>query len=530
MLVAVSRFGSSPNYRIGMAEARADADQFLRAQGLDPSSFREVTYPAVHWGGDDSLVGKYFLERVPTPAASALFEQNRPIRSWAARYFRSLDQEEILVSVHPESGSVLGFAHTLPEDRPGAELADDAARQIAAQFARSRGIDVDGMELKESSSEKKKARRDYTLIWEARPGDHRNVDDARFRLEIQVNGDRVAAWRSYWKIPEAFARRRSGQNALSIALVALRLGMIAAVAVYGILLLIRKIREGTVPWRGVIRWAVPAALMTAIGPLLSLSQLLKDYNTAIPLGTFQAIGYTTIGTSVLAAFLVLAAAVAFVASHYSESRAALLIANRRTLGLDASVALLAAVGFALLLSQTEGWLMGRFHRVALYSIAIPSVVASSAPAVAAVAEAVRTTLLSAAALALAALLVKRVPRRWMLVVVALAWLTVPVPSAVRTMGEFVLAYGIELLWAGGALLFCVVFARSNYLAYALVLWIAALRPAMVALWKTGNPASEVHALALAAVMAASWFWASAPAWASRSASHVGPPFPYSGRR
>jgi len=53
---------------------------------------------------------------------------------------------------------------------------------------------------------------------------------------------------------------------------------------------------------------------------------------------------------------------------------------------------------------------------------------------------------------------------------------------------------------------------------------------MVALWKTGNPALEVHALALVAVMAASWFWASAPAWAFRSASHVGPPFPYSGRR
>ena len=349
-------------------------------------------------------------------------------------------------------------------------------------------------------------------------------------MQIQVNGDRVAAWRSYWKIPEAFARLRSGQNALSIALVAWRLGMLAAVAVYGILLLIRKIREGTVPWRGVIRWAVPAALLTAIGPLLSVSQLLQDYNTAIPLATFQAVGYASIGMSVLAGFLVLAGAVAFVTSHYPESRAALRIANRRTLGLDASVVVLAAVGFALLLSQTEGWLMGRFHRVALYSIGIPSVVASSAPAVAAVAEAVRTTLLSAAALALAALLVKRVPRRWMLVVVALAWLTVPVPSAVRTMGEFVLAYGIELLWAGGALLFCVVFARSNYLAYALVLWIAALRPAMVALWKTGNPASEVHALALAAVMAASWFWASAPAWASRSASHVGPPFPYSGRR
>ena len=49
-----------------------------------------------------------------------MFEQYRPVQHWATRYFRSLDQEEVLVTVHPESGRILGYNHTLPEDRPGA--------------------------------------------------------------------------------------------------------------------------------------------------------------------------------------------------------------------------------------------------------------------------------------------------------------------------------------------------------------------------------------------------------------------------
>jgi len=49
------------------------------------------------------------------------------------------------------------------------------------------------MDLKESSSEKKKARRDYTLEWEARAGDPRNLDEAHYRVHIEVPGPRVFA-------------------------------------------------------------------------------------------------------------------------------------------------------------------------------------------------------------------------------------------------------------------------------------------------------------------------------------------------
>src|SRR6516225_1211804 len=133
------------------------------------------------------------------------------------RYFKPLEEEEIRVSVHPESGQVLGFVHEIPEDRPGADIPIGQALEIAERFARSRGWDLGAMDLKESASEKKKARRDASFEWEARPGDPRNVDETKFRVAMGVSGDQVTSARVFWKTPEAFDRSRERSNAVSIA-------------------------------------------------------------------------------------------------------------------------------------------------------------------------------------------------------------------------------------------------------------------------------------------------------------------------
>ena len=190
-LIPAAHFGESPQYKLTAEQARASADAFLRAQDIDPGSYLHVTYPEVHWGGDDSLAAKYFLEHRTLNAASRLFELYRPVQHWATRYFKSLEKEEFLATVNPETGHVMGFDRQLPEDRPGADLTPDAARSIAADFAMAHGLAVAAMDLKESQSEKRKARRDYSLVWEARPGDPRNVDEARYRVAIGVDGDRV---------------------------------------------------------------------------------------------------------------------------------------------------------------------------------------------------------------------------------------------------------------------------------------------------------------------------------------------------
>jgi membrane protease YdiL (CAAX protease family) len=511
LLIPVSRFGELPNFQIAAEQAHAAADAFLKTQNLDPGAFQHVTYPAVHWGGEDSLAGKYFLERRPVSAASALFEHNRPVQHWLTRYFKSLDQEEITVSVHPETASVLGFGHTVPEDRPGADIAADRAREIASAFAKDRGLDVSSMDLKESSSEKKKARRDYTLVWEARAGDPRNVDDARYRVQIGISGDAVDAVRRFWKVPEAFSRSREQHNALSIAILLLRIAAMAGAIVYALWLLVRSIRQRQVPWRAAIRLAVPAALLFPVGPLLGLNLMLKDYNTAIPLATYQAMTYVVLLMSLVFGFLFMAGAAAVLTTFYKESVAALRAVNRRLLGPDAVLAVLVAAGLAVFLNQLDALLTTRFHAQALFNLGSPDIIASASPAVAALADAWRSVLTRGAALGLAVLLVHQAPKRWMAVAIGLSAVFAGLPGEIRTAGEFLLYYGAAAAALGCAVLWSWWIARRNYLAYALMLWVLALRAPMMQLFGNGNRALQIQGWALAAVLVLSVVWAVAPA-------------------
>ena len=179
------------------------------------------------------------------------------------RYYKPLEKEEYRVSVHPQTGKITGFMHEIPEDRPGADLSPDAARKIAADYGPA-GFDPAAFELKETNGEKQKARRDYTLVWEAREGDARNVDAARFRVRTEVAGDGVSAMTAYWKLPEAWLRARTERNALSTALLVARIGVISGALVLVIWLLVGATRRHEIRWgAAVMLAAVPVALGVA---------------------------------------------------------------------------------------------------------------------------------------------------------------------------------------------------------------------------------------------------------------------------
>jgi len=516
LLVPTSHFGDSPGFKLTADQARAPADAFLRAQGVDPGGFRHVTFPRDHWGGDDTLAAKYFTERVPVSAASKLFEQYRPVHHWATRYFKPLEKEEFLVTVHPETGQVMTFEHQIPEDRPGADLAPDAALPIAAAFASAHGLDVGAMDLKESQSEKRKARRDYSLVWEARPGDRRNVDEARYRVSIGVAGDGVASMGANWKIPESFERSRNRQNLISIAVLAFEIAFIAGGIVFGLWMLIRQIRRGLVPWGRTLRLAALPTLATAAGVLLSAQvNLYRSYQTSIPWETFMATTWVVLAMGVAFAFVVYGGAAAFLLSFYPESAGALRLAQRRVLGLDAGALLLLGIGLWAVSSQVGAILTDRFHAVALVGVGSPNLIGNPAPALEAVASAVRSVFARGALLAVLAMAVQKLPKRWMLAPLALLAIVAMVSADVRTPGEFALEYVVAFVGVGCALLFCLRFARNNYLAYTLLLAVLALRPALAELLGSGNAGLEMQAWVLVALMAAGVGWAVGPALVRR---------------
>jgi membrane protease YdiL (CAAX protease family) len=510
LAIPVAHFGESPKYRLSSGQARAASDVFLKSRGLDPGAFQHVTFPSAHWDGPDSHAGKYFLERLGVRAASALFERNRPMQVWTTRYFKSLDQEEITVTVHPETGKVTGFGHTIPETRPGADIPPDAARETGARFTASLGWDTAAMDLKESSAEQKKARRDYSLVWEARPGDARNVDETRWRVAVSVSGDRVTAARGYWKLPEAWER---------IAIALLKIAAIAGLVVYAMWILIQGTRQGMVPWHAAIRLAMPATLIFPVAPLLSAGLMLKDYRTDVPLETFQAMTWLSLAMGAIFGFLLMGAAAAVVSTFYPEAVPALRRGNRAAMAVDAVAALLAGAGIALALHRLEGILLDRFHAQAVLSIGSPDIIVSAAPALAALANGVRALLTDAALLGLLALLAWQLAKPWMRYAALLLGLCATLPAQVRTPAEFLLHYTISLATAGAGIAFCWFFARRNYLAYGLAIWLMALRAPMMELFGTGNAALESQGWLVAGIGAATLLWAVAPRLLGRGASN-----------
>jgi hypothetical protein len=377
------------------------------------------------------------------------------------------------------------------------------------------------MDLKESSAEKKKARRDHALVWEARPGDARNVDQTRWRVQVTVAGDRVTSARAFWKLPEAWQRGRERENALAIAITVLKIATIAGLVVYGLWLLIQGTRQGIVRWRAAIRLALPATLLFPVAPLLAIGLMLRSYRTDVPLETFQAMTYVSLAMSAVFGFLLMGGAAALVVTFYPGAVPALRRGNRGVMAFDAIAALLAATGIALALHQFQGLLLDRFHAQTVLSIGSPEIIASAAPALAALAAAVRALLTDAALLGLLVLawqLTRPLKMQVMRYAAVLLALCATLPGEVRTPGEFLLHYTISLAMAAAGIVFCWFFARRNYLAYALVLWLMALRTPLMQLLGTGNGALEMQAWLIAAIMAATLVWALAPALLRRGSA------------
>jgi hypothetical protein len=221
--------------------------------------------------------------------------------------------------------------------------------------------------------------------------------------------------------------------------------------------------------------------------------------------------YLIVLMSVIFGFMLLGAAAALLTSFFPDALTSLRAAHRRFLGVDAAVALMAAAGFGLVLQRGAAILMDRFHAHALFSMDAPELIVSAAPAAAAIAEALRATLTNAAMLGVITLIAARLPKRWMMALMGLLGGFTMLPPDVRTAGEFALHYGIALLTVAAAAAFVICFARSNYLAYALVLWVLALRGPLAELSGADIPALRIHAWAVAGAMGLAIVWALLPA-------------------
>ena len=510
-------FGGDPRFALEPARARAAAGQFARTQGFDPQGYRAVVFPVTNWDDDNTrLTAKYFVLRRNIAYLARAFHSQVPLHGWTVRYFKPLQREEVRVTVNPEDGRVFEFEHILPEDQPGADLSADAARDLVL---RAPGLpSLAGFDLKESSSEKKKARRDYTLVWEARPGDPRNLDDAHFRVRTTVAGDRVASFSSFWKLPETFERARERRNALWYAVLVLRIALSAGVLVLGIWLLVDRTRQGALHW-GLALWAaLPLGAITLVGMAMTFPLLLSQYPTTFSLESFEATLAVGLFIGALALFIAIACGAALILALRPDALAVLRNANRRPFGMDALFAAALAAVLVTALGRLRWLAIDRFHAQALLSADAQHSVRHPFPGrFRALRRPASRRFRGWQLLVLVAYLVRYL-ERWpgAAVLAGLAAAAGLVPGTIHTGGEFLLYYGMRVIYLAAAVIFVKYVARRNYLAYLLTAWTLSLIDKGADLLSQPAAPLRLQGGVLIAVLAATLIWA-APATAFRLA-------------
>lgn len=253
-------------FRYDRNTSRAIAERLLKAQRLDVGGMKH----AVRFDSDDTA--RIFLERsLGLERANAIMASEVRVWSWRHRWFRPLQEEELSVDVAP-TGEIIGFRHTLPEDR----AAPPPSANPPVEFLRSIGVEVADLNLIEQSERQLPRRIQRSFTWESssiRPA------GAQYRHTVTVDGDRVTSYAQHLEVPDAWIRsyrelRSKNQAAGQVDTIFLGATMIAAIVVFVV-----RLRRGDLSIRFLLGIGAASILLVGGVTLNSLPAQLAYYDT-----------------------------------------------------------------------------------------------------------------------------------------------------------------------------------------------------------------------------------------------------------
>jgi len=274
------------DYHVTRTEALAKAVHFLEAKGIALKDYKSVLTQR-HQA--DGITAKYILEHQSYAGYNALYQNDLAPSLWLARFYRPGQKEEYQVAIHPTDGSIYTFNHLVEEDGEGADLSKADAQALATDHLRAFGLDPDRFVLKESSSKTNlKGRRDHNFVWQAPEDDPRHVAAALYRCEVSIKGNAPTSLRRHLKLPEDWLRARAADTAWRTGLKFVPPVLIIAALIHLIWLLIRHIRQDTIPWRLTLIIGAVSGMVFLLGFVNTLPTLDSAYDTAMPYGIWRA--------------------------------------------------------------------------------------------------------------------------------------------------------------------------------------------------------------------------------------------------
>ncbi len=224
-LAFVPMQGDAPSMPLDRERAEAAADAALEARGvrLGPE-WRRLSTVSLANERDVWPQHKFVWQEAGPAAYRALVGGTLAPPLWQVRYAMfegdvAARAEEWRLSIEPD-GRVRQLRHILPEARPGARLAEDAALAVAQAGLRERfAIDPAALKLVAAEETERPARTDWAFTF-ADP----RVDvgkDGEARLGVAVAGDEVVGAGRFVHVPEQWMRaERERDGRMQIAKVA----------------------------------------------------------------------------------------------------------------------------------------------------------------------------------------------------------------------------------------------------------------------------------------------------------------------
>jgi len=502
----VYKFGKGIVLRQSRQDALGIADTFLRQRQIDPATYRHVV-----WIDDnvDPLALHYLAERKSLEQADQIYRQATRLALWRVRYFRPLQKEEYLVFIDPASGEVFGYHHLLAEDAPGAALSPDQARELAAQAVREHGYRLEDFELQNSEANKRKAREDYTLVWQAKPGDPRNVGDAHYRLEVDLAGDQVVGFSRSFKLPEEWERAERATHLSNVVLRGLSFLMVFCLMAAGLKLFVKQVRSGQVPWKRSAKFGVLAAALMLISTLNQIPLFDRGYDTSIPLTSFHMQVAVSVIVIPLLMGLLTWLVVGLTASLYPDAWKLFRGSARRVWRRDAVVAVVLCIAARAGLMRLDALLATVFHaHMPIRAELFPAAFNTAWPAIGFFFPSLLWSLVYAALAGLAIFVVRlgwQLRAWWLWAAIALVLVSLGPPQA-HSLAAYAVGWVASILPLLVAVGVAGLFLRDNILAYVAVLLFSQLAGPLLESFGQPHEFFRWNGVALLVLVGATWIW------------------------
>jgi len=461
LIFKVERIGQPLKIALTRSEAREVAKHALESKGVDWHSFQTVVYNRQTL---DPLAAQYILKYSGVSSLNRVISRKVKCLFWVVRFYKPLQEEEYRIYVDPGDGTVSFMEHQISENAAGASLDRSSALHLAEEFLRRQGIPMESLELKETNSEKRKARLDYDFVWESKAD---RIREAAVRWEVEIKGGEVAGHSNFIKLPEEWRREREKSTVADTLLSGLRTVAIAFISGWGLWTFLGKARQGRVRWVPVIGASLLLVVLQVLSNLNGLTSLFEHYPTSQSPSIFVTSSLSSLLIAQILQFLYFTLLFGVASSLYPDCWWTFRKENRSHFSLDALLVAIATVVVTFGLSQISASLIQRFHSVALLpGLAVPEELDYLFPAFSAITRAVRSSLVYASILGVIAYFVQNVARKPYLRILTLMLILVSLlPADANTIGEWAFSLANQTVLLLIVFLSVRFFLRRNVPAY-----------------------------------------------------------------